>query len=199
MQLRLPADPSQCIPLKIVPLTAEGEGLIGGSPPVSVRPAFEGLRFFVSVPFTIAPVQNISVFVADLERLESGKLHALGAVDVVQHEPAPHAGASPMDSELSPLLLRLGGERSDDELQGSEMLPHGGHKLGGRPFLFPRVGRLVTEIERLSVEGYLHVLQMAFPDRDEPIRGSWPFGDGEFHVFGKPPFSRDLWRWCWQH
>lgn len=199
MQLRFPADPRRCIPIKIVPPTDVPQGIIGGNPPVSARPTLAGLRFFVSVPFAVDPAENISVFVADLERLESGKLHALGAVEVIRHPPAPRGGASELSSPLSPMSLSLRDESEDDEQVDRDLLPRGGHKLGGRPFLFPRVGRLAAEIERLNADGYLHVLQMAFPDRDEPIRGSWPFGDGELHVFGRPPFSRELWRWCWQH
>jgi len=201
MQLRLPADPRRCIPLKIVEQEPDPEGLIGGSPPTHARPATSGLRFFVSVPFATNPTEFISVFVADLEQLQSERLHHLGAVDVVRHGPSARGQASELDSPLSPMSLRLGGEAEDEERNRNdgELLPRGGHKLGGRPFLFPRTGPLASEIEHLTATGYLHVLQMAFPDRDEPIRGSWPFGDGELHLFGKPPFWRDLWRWCWQH
>lgn len=199
MQLRFPADPRRCIPLKIVEEEAGAEGLIGGSPPALVRPASAGLRFFVSVPFAVNPAELISVFVPDMEQLQSEKLLGLGAVDVVRHGPSARGPASELDSALSPRSLRLGSESEDDESEDGELVPRGGHKLGGRPFLFPRAGALASEIERLTADGYRHVLQMSFPDRDEPIRGSWPFGDGELHLFGKAPYWRDLWRWCWQH
>jgi len=199
MQLRLPADPRRCVPLKIVEPEPDLEGLIGGAPPAVARPATSGLRFFVTVPFADDPAELISVFVADLALLRREQLQPLGAVDVVRHGPSARGPASELDSVLSPMALRLGGEIEDEEITEKELLPRGGHKLGGRPFLFPRMGPLAAEIERLTADGYRHVLQIAFPDRDEPIRGSWPFGDGEVHLFGKPPFERDLWRWCWQH
>jgi hypothetical protein len=199
MPLRFPADLRRCVPLKIAEEESDSEGLIGGAPPALARPEVAGLRFFVSVPFAVDPAERVSVFVAELAQLQSGKLHPLGVVDVVRHAPSGRGPASELDSVLSPMALRLGGEAGDDEPINGELLPRGGHKLGGRPFLFPRTGPLSLEIERLTADGYLHVLQMSFPDRDEPIRGNWPFGDGELHLFGKPPFSRDLWRWCWQH
>lgn len=199
MQLRFPADPRRCVPLKIAEPEPDSEALIGGAPPAAARPATAGLRFFVTVPFAQDPAECISVFVAGLDQLQSGKIHLLGPVDVVRHAPSARGPASELDSVLTPMALRLGGEASDDEPNGAELLPRGGHKLGGRPFLFPRTGPLATEIERLAADGYRHVLQISFPDRDEPIRGSWPFGDGELHLFAKPPFDRDLWRWCWQH
>jgi hypothetical protein len=101
-----------------------------------VRPVGAGLRFFVSVPFAVRLPESISVFVAEMERLESGKLHPL---------------------------------------------------------------RLASEIEQLMADGYLHVLQMPFRIGMSSSAGSVPLGDGELHIFGKPPFSRDLWRWCRQH
>src|SRR5262245_55963351 len=115
MQLRWPDDPRRCIPLKIVEPEPDAEGLIGGTPPVLARLATAGLRFFVSVPFAVNPTELISVFVADLGQLQSGRLHPLGAVDIVRHGPSSRGQASELDSVLSPRSLRVGGEIWDDE------------------------------------------------------------------------------------
>ena len=48
--------------------------------------------------------------------------------------------------------------------------------------------------------GYLQILQLDFPGggEDALVSGNWPFGDGMFHLFGKPPFDRDHWRWFFE-
>jgi len=45
------------------------------------------------------------------------------------------------------------------------------------------------------------VVQFDFPggEVEAVVSGSWPFYDGEFHLFGKMPFEREDWYWFVQH
>jgi hypothetical protein len=164
-----------------------------------VAPRFEGLRFFLSIPLFDAPETMASVFVADFGKLaqRSGRLQPLGAVDVVLHARVPRSANEALHSGLAPRGLEVGPEASDDEPDESgAVAPHGGHKLGGRPFLTSGVA-MSEEIRQALQVGFQHVLQVSFPDqRDGPISGNWPIGETELHLFAKPPFWPDLWRWC---
>ena len=63
----------------------------------------------------------------------------------------------------------------------------------------PPGGDLSDEIQRIRLAGFSHVLQVTFPGpRDGGIGGNWPLGERELHLFAKPPYTPDLWRWCRQ-
>ena len=197
-----PADPLRCIPFHIATLDESGgQGLIGGTPPEGVVPRYEGLRYFLTVPLFEDPATMASVFVADLLTLLplSGRLHPLGAVDVVLHPPAERGASEALRSNLSPRGLSVGAEENDERLdEEGATWPRGWHKMGGRPCLVPPAD-LADEVPRLLAAGFRHILQVAFPSqRDVPISGNWPLGERELHLFAKPPYSPDLWRWCRQ-
>jgi hypothetical protein len=197
-----PADPRRCVPFHIATEESGGQGLIGGLPPRGVVPRYEGLRYFLTVPLFEAPQTMASVFLADLGTvlLElSGQLHPLGAVDVVLHPPAERGTNEALRSDLSPRLLVLGPEESDDYIDEEGTIgPRGDHKLGGRPGLAYQPQQLEDDVEQLLAAGFSHVLQTAFfPGGDDAsISGNWPLGERELHLFAKPPYSTDLWRWC---
>ena len=45
-------------------------------------------------------------------------------------------------------------------------------------------------------DGYVQVLQLDFPDGDDgDISGNWPFGDGLFNLFWRPPFIGEPYFW----
>jgi hypothetical protein len=169
-----------------------------------VVPRYGGLRYFLTVPLFEAPATVASVFLADLGTvlLElSGQLHPLGAVDVVLHPPLERGSIEALRSDLSPMKLMLEPEESDDSDEPDEdgtIGPRGGHKLGGRPVLTYQPQQLEDDVDKLLAAGFSHVLQTAFfPGGDEAsISGNWPLGERELHLFAKPPYSPDLWRWC---
>ncbi len=206
MQPLWPADPRRCVPFHIATEESGGQGLIGGMPPRGVVPRHEGLRYFLTVPLFDAPRTMASVFLADLGTvlLElSGQLHPLGAVDVVLHPPLERGAIETLRSELSPMRLTLEAEGSDDADDPDEdgtIGPRGDHKLGGRPALAYQRQRLEDEVEQLMLAGFSHVLQTCFfpGGRDASISGNWPLGERELHLFAKPPYTPDLWRWCRQ-
>jgi len=59
------------------------------------------------------------------------------------------------------------------------------HKVGGQPFFSQLEGEVGATLALLR-EGYIHLIQIAFPScNDTPINADWPFGDNIFHVFAK--------------
>lgn len=197
-----PDSPNRCLPLRVVASAPPGGGLLGGEPPSGVMPARSGLRFFLTVPFCSEPALHLSIFVADLGVLLAYQdtICLPGAVEVITHPPRPRGAGSPHRSELAALSLSVGDEIEDLERdENGTVFPYLGHKLGGRAFLI-RQGALAEAIVASAREGFRHVLQMVFPGPpDVPVSGTWPFGDGVFHLFARPPCSLEQWRWCWQH
>lgn len=203
-----PASPSSdqyCLPLRIV----DGPGLpgafLGGRPPRGVAPKPESgpLRFFGSVPLTVEPELCASLFVADLEQLlqARGRLNALGLLEVVIHPAAEEreVDPSPLSSPLSEHGLRLLEPASDRILgdEGEEVF-RPGHKIGGRPHLIRVSAQLVDSIEACRAGGFSLAAQFDFPSGDDAaVTGDWPFADGMFALFGRPPFDRENWRWYW--
>ena len=198
-----PADPHRCVPFRIATAESGGRGLIGGMPPAGIAPRHEGLRYFLTIPLFKEPETMASVFLAHVFTLLdlSGQLHPLGAVDVVLHPPAERGTDESLLSELSPRTLRLEPEQPDDETDEEGITsPYGDHKLGGQPCLAWQTERLEKEIERLLSSGFSHILQTCFfpGGEDAVISGPWPLGERELHLFAKPPYTPDLWRWCRQ-
>ena len=76
------------------------------------------------------------------------------------------------------------------------------HELvhGGSPYLVRETPDLRAQLDETAALGYLQILQIDFPtnEGDELVYGDWPFADGVFHLFGRPPFDSDAWRWLWQ-
>lgn len=201
MRLLWPTDPLRCIPFHIAtPEESGGQGMIGGTPPQGVVPRHDGLRYFLTVPLFEAPKTMASVFVAPFSTLLdlSGQLHPLGAVDVVLHPPAERGVNEALRSGLSPQVLMLEPEESDDYVdEEGTVWRRGDHKIGGRPSLAYQPQQLENDIEQLVAAGFSHVLQVAFPSGYEgPIEGNWPLGERLLHLFAKSPYSPDLWRWC---
>lgn len=200
MQLLWPDEPGRCVPLKITAPSSEASGSLGGPPPRGVMPATAGLRYFATVPVATSPELRLSLFVADFKRLLAcrGRITPPGLLDVQVHEPRPREASSPVASPLNPcglLALEPREDREvDEEGRSSRFL---GHKLGGAPCLIRETATLLRELEALSGEGYTHVLQFVFPAPDEPVEGTWPFGDGVLHVFGRLNTPALDWRWLW--
>ena len=59
------------------------------------------------------------------------------------------------------------------------------HKIGGTPFIAH--DRFIAEAGKAFSSGFIHLLQMAFPNRDDgPLSGTWPFGEDLLHLFVHP-------------
>lgn len=74
------------------------------------------------------------------------------------------------------------------------------HKVGGLPFFEQIEGRILDDVLRARKEGFVHILQLAFPGPDDTlIDADWPFGPMVFHVFAKRSNTSDAFefRYCW--
>ncbi|HND21821.1 MAG TPA: hypothetical protein PLB18_20805 [Acidobacteriota bacterium] len=189
-------------PLQIVDQQAGVDGLIGGNPPVNVYPPSmnKNLQYFLTAPFSTSPKTQISVFVADFEELlgKRGELNQSGLVEVVLHKPSERAPTSEFASPLTPhglLLLEKHIDWIDD--QGNRVII-AGHKIGGTPHLIRKSPKVMNMMKFIEENNFDLVLQIDFPGpKDALIAGNWPFGDGLFYLFSKPPYGDRDWVWFW--
>ncbi|MEA2560180.1 MAG: hypothetical protein QOH06_1684 [Acidobacteriota bacterium] len=160
------------------------------------------MEYLLTVPF-LTPSQELSLFVAGFDELlpANGSLQEPGLIEVFLHAPAPRRAPGEPASSLSghPLLLH---PVKDDWFvnDDGETVIESSHKLGGRPYFIQGEPVLEDEVTKILRSGYLQILQLDFPGGggDTLVSGDWPFADGLFHLFGKPPFDRDHWRWFFE-
>jgi hypothetical protein len=200
MPPRFLADQGRCHPIRIVADHEGIDGHLGGAPPQGIAPP-GGLTYFLTVSFATDPDRQISIFVADYERLAParGRINDLGLVKVIEHGPADRSNATINPSPLSPCGLVVLPDEEDwiDDEEGGRVV-RSGHKLGGRPHLLRETAPLLEGVKQLTAQAFAQVLQVDFPGGDDaPVSGSWPFGDGIFGLFGRPPYAATDWRWWW--
>jgi hypothetical protein len=200
-----PADPGSCILLHRDKGTSETGPRIGGSPPVGVTPqkVVRSPRYLLTFPISTNPALEASVFYSgeafeNVIEVPDNVLVARrdGFIETIVHGPSRRAGRSKWRSPISdnPLVLSRR-SRDADKIDGG---PRAVHKLGGRPYLLRHNRSLQERIAALERKGVVHVLQLAFiVGEDAEWDGPWPFLDGLFHLFSKPPYSQ--WRWLWQY
>ncbi|MEA2563075.1 MAG: hypothetical protein QOH06_4579 [Acidobacteriota bacterium] len=161
------------------------------------------MEYLLSLPFSMAPSQELSLFLSSFDELlpASGSLQEPGLIEVSLHALGPRRESGDYSSPLSehPLLLQ---PAKDDWFvnDDGETVIESSHKLGGRPYFIQGEPDLENEVTKILDSGYLQILQLDFPGGggDALVSGDWPFADGLFHLFGKPPFDRDHWRWFFE-
>ena len=201
-------DPLLCVPFNVGEGPSDIGPRLGGQPPAGVAPISNdrSCRYFLTVPLIGEPAHDVSVFVRDDARAlvtVSSSLQPEGLIEVIVHQPAARSVSSAYASTLSehPLVLsapQADWLRSDD----GECIVASFHKLGGRPYFVQRHDTLERAVDRALAHGYDHVLQIDFPALPgdvAQVAGDWPFGDGLFHLLGRPPLNRGDWLWFWQH
>jgi len=207
MQLLFPNDPLVSVPFNVGQGPNEAGPRLGGRPPANVLPrtSNEFICYFLTIPLSVEPSQEVSVFTSsNFDRLlkACGNLNEEGLVQVVVHSSSRRGKSLELSSSLSehPLLLL---EPREDWLMSDEgeRIVASFHKLGGRPYFIQGKLGLEAAVRRLMAAGFAQVLQMGFPavrgDTGE-VEGDWPFGDGMFHLFGMAPFGPGDWRWFWE-
>ena len=194
-----------CFPLVIKRKRNATGARIGGRPPVGVRPREigRGAQYLLTFPHG---GHEISVFInggqdafmTPLIRNQGTWFRSgNGVVEAVVHAPARRSLRSSLESELSARALVIGPERPDvDETDPS--YPLNDHKLGGVPCLHQNNLAYHDEVSRLHAVGFRQWLQLSFPSvKDDPISGSWPFAECNFHLFGRPVPSGIDWIYFW--
>jgi hypothetical protein len=188
---------------------------LAGAPPLGVRPAEvfpntrhlatlgleEGIDVTLFSTFDYSSKKNSLYFFDAIGRLYDQSnvliqfvLHSqIGRVDL----------ASSLRNEIPALALMFGKNGVDpecptiDDLGNAQI--YAGHKVGGMPFFSQLEGEIEAALRLLS-NGYVHLLQLAFPsNRDSlaEIRADWPFGESVFHVFARKAGSSYEFRYIW--
>jgi hypothetical protein len=180
-------------------------GRIGGEPPVGIRPKElgRGAQYLLTVPFA---GHEISVFInGDRSSLATPVIQnqgtwfrsGNGVVEAIAHAPAPRVESSSLESELSPRALVVGPEQADVD-ETDPRFPLDVMKLGGTPYFHQNTMESHEEVERLAAVGFSQWLQLSLPSAaDDPIEGSWPFAECNFHLFGRPVPTGIEWIYFW--
>jgi len=175
--------------------------LIGGAPPTAVIPrSVEAATRHLA---TLALEERLDVSLFSTFHYESGpspfnffratyKLHDQSNVFIqfVVHQPMRDSDIpSPLKSPLPALGFVFGDQGVDPECATVEALGnptiYSDHKIGGQPS-FSQLEGVVGATLALLRGGYVHLLQLAFPSRNDTlVNTDWPFGEAIFHVFAK--------------
>ena len=199
-------DKNVCIPFRVGEGPSERGPRLGGRAPDKVSPRLdaEGIKYFATLPLSLAGEFEVSIFATyDFDTMSevTGQVEMQGLVQLVVHEASKRGPDSSLKSPLSahPLILgdpKLDVSRSEDgdpEVESS-------HKLGGRPALI-EPSRAAKSLEKLELQGFTQVAQVDFPvtEGDADVSGNWPFADGLFHILGRAPYRGDQdWRWFFE-
>ena len=108
---------------------------------------------------------------------------------------------SSLTSELPPLAFAFGVQVTDPEVGTEGQLGDRGiyadHKVGGVPYFGQLEGEVGAAFSLLE-NGFVHLLQLAFPSREDAmISGNWPFGESVFHVFARRKPGGFEFRYIW--
>lgn len=186
----------ECVPFAFIESDQIRGPRFGGAPPAGVFPASESGRYLLSIPLLGKVGMEVSVFLnCDFDFIldQRGTILSDSSVEVRLHPESPRDVTRPAD------FLAFGLKLKPPVVEQDEISDH--HKLGGVPYLIhPYEEDLESKVEELLAEGFVQILQLNFPAGadDCAVGMSWPFGDGLFHVFGKPPFDDLSWKWFWE-
>ncbi len=135
---------------------------------------------------------------AEFVQTLNGEFQSDNRVVIVLHRDVPRSNSLQYASKLSPHIVEIEDIQSDI-VQGDqgENVVREKHKFGGRPYCIQEPN--LPGADELFEQGYRQILQIDFPNPgDGRISGSWPFGDGIFNVFWKPPFEGEKYYWYLQ-
>lgn len=170
----------------------------GGAPPLGVVPSCAEAAYLGTVPILGEAHQEVSLFLAcdfDFILEHRGEILDDSSVEVKRHALSVRDESRPGFYQSYDLDLRGAAKDGD----GDEVFDH--HKLGGLPYLIhPYAEDLGSKVAKLLEVGYNQILQLDFPAGRGNclVRGTWPFGDGMFHLLGKKPFDANPWKWFWE-
>jgi hypothetical protein len=209
MVLAFPDDQRYSIPFSIGIGDSESGPRLGGRSPASVVSLrlIQG-AYFATVPVVTTPALEASIFLdwkrfGAFDKVPRNCVSPAGTefVEVVSAEPMRRRSDTVFAGPLSEHPLMLGTLTDDTEVDFDEQLCfRSSHKLGGSPHLIQPRESLVKQLETIRLNDYRHIVQFDYVvPNDAAWKGTWPFGDGLFNLFGKPPFQTGDWLWLWQY
>jgi len=146
----------------------------------------------------------VSIFLTDEDNalLRGGQVYSddvAGAVEIVLHGRSRRGSAALLASPLSGRAIVIGAEQDDWYVTEDGRVPIGRHKMGGRPSIH-KEWDLEGVCAELQQSRYVQVVQLDFPGPEDLTGiGSWPFGDGMFHILAREPFDPQDWIWFWEN
>jgi hypothetical protein len=197
MALVAPLDRGRSRPFRIVDGSRSNHARLGGRAPSGVGDAVlsEAAAYVLTVPAAVDPDLYISIFVqGELWDAMNRGMFSDERVVALSHGALPSRTDGRFPSALSEHLLELGEERPDMVAEpGDDVIrPRADHKIGGRPHCIQEPE--LEGIEALLDTGFVQLVQLDFPSAaDAMVRGTWPFANGLFSLFGAPPFERFFW------
>ena len=197
----------KCCPITIANDDHMTGARIGGVPPQGIEPPviLDTTRYFATLPFRDIGLREMSIYLSTVYKLDSPVSMLTNRsilftvenpmVQIVIHKPASRGEDFDLSSELTGRGLIIEDERPDS---GDLDIIWNHHKIGGHPFFRDFDDPIAAQGKDLLKEGYLHLVQFAFPDKkDGRICGTWPFAEYIFHVFAKDVDGRIDFRYCW--
>ena len=183
---------------------------MGGRPPKGIYPSSLCVepRYLLTLPLSEDRQSEITIFYSwdqfnKLIGVPNNSIEkSIGKyIDIAIHGHSFRDIASPFTSDLSehPVIISdpVNDLVIDDEIDEA---PLSDHKIGGRPCRIRNLEQLFKNVASIQAQGYLQVVQLEFiGSNDVEWKGNWPFADGVFHLFGKPPFGEHNWCWIWQY
>jgi len=215
-----PPDRSRSRRFNLGPDSGGCAGRFGGTTPdglkVSLRDTAE---YIMTFPLTTEPELMASVFRncsfdEFLDAMNDGFKDDDRIVVVPHSTRLPRSRSKRFQSAVSPHGIVVGDEISDRvashplrpsvapvadvaDVADVDAQPYSGHKFGGEPYCLQEPE--LPGSRELFEAGFVQVIQVDFPGpEDGEVDGDWPFMDGLFNLFGRPPFIDAPWYWYLQ-
>jgi len=118
---------------------------------------------------------------------------------IPHHDDLRRSSDTAFASSVTPHPLVVAETPTRDRAPSSDgsTVPRGGHKFGGEPHSIQEPE--LPGASQLFGAGYLQIVQVDFPAADDAeVDGDWPFMDGLFNLFWKPPFFDTPYFWYLQ-
>jgi hypothetical protein len=180
---------------------------IGGTGPTGIT-AGEFGEYLLTLPLDENSNMEVSIFLSENDALIASaqeRAHENGNyVWIIPHGESSRSNDDVSRSRFEPRMMIIEPPTPDwaeiDDQGARQRMITAGHKIGGKPYMKWQRSWLTHELDDLSRQGFLHFLQLDFPSRRDANLGRkpWPFGDGLFHLYGRPPFAMKDWVTFWQ-
>ena len=203
MKIIAPTDRTMSIPFRIGDGPSEDGARLGGTAPEGISSPLlrPNARYFMTFPLATEPPLFASLFVncsfTELIKAMNNGVQNDDRIILIVHSPCPRGTGSAYASAISSHPLLVGSPQSDTFIEDGEWMLEPHHKFGGNPFCIQEPE--LPGMAELFEQDYIQVVQIDFPNRnDGDVDGDWPFMDGVFNVFWKPPFTGVPYYWYLQ-
>ena len=182
----------RCRPFSLGRDDSKQGSFAGGLPPIEATPRFEGPRqkFFATIvfkQFAVSIFYSFDVFEdtggSDIIQCNNQVIFSCELIHAVLHSGSSRSTKSTIGSDMSSHCISIAEWRADHEDDETDGVPHGGSKIGGRPYI-DNENVAGPGIQKLTDLGYRQLLQFETPDPiSEDFVEGFPWDPGWLHVF----------------